>query len=315
MKILVIFTGGTIGSAAKDGFISTDEGTKYALLEGYRGEAEFETVSPYTVLSENLSATELNALQADVAKHIGEGYDGIVVTHGTDTLQYSAAALEYAFAGCDLPVVLVSAAYPLEDERSNGHANFEGAVEFIRRKAGKGVFVSYRNEGSDEVQYHIASHILQHGEGGSDLYSIGGSYGSYRDGKVNVYNRTLSGKGLGVVNYTADSGILVVESHPGNSYGYSLENVRAVMLKPYHSATLDTANEGLAELCRRAREQGITVFVTGVKEGISYESTKGFAALGIIPLPYGTHISAFMKIWAGVSLGKDIAEWMKKDIG
>ena len=54
MKILVIFTGGTIGSTVKDGWISTDRATKYALIEKYKekfGEKVlFETIEPYFLL-------------------------------------------------------------------------------------------------------------------------------------------------------------------------------------------------------------------------------------------------------------------------
>ena len=54
MKILVVFTGGTIGSCYNDGVISPDSSTRYKLIEMYKqngGYAEFDAISPYTVLS------------------------------------------------------------------------------------------------------------------------------------------------------------------------------------------------------------------------------------------------------------------------
>ena len=91
---------------------------------------EFATLNPYTILSENLSSEHLNILTDTVVSNIAL-YDGIIVTHGSDTLQYSASALAYA-VGCEsVPVVLVSSNFPLEDERANGIYNFIGAVEFI----------------------------------------------------------------------------------------------------------------------------------------------------------------------------------------
>lgn len=62
MKILVVFTGGTIGSCYNDGVISPDSSTSYKLIEMYKqngGYAEFDAISPYTVLSENLTASIL----------------------------------------------------------------------------------------------------------------------------------------------------------------------------------------------------------------------------------------------------------------
>ena len=51
-------------------------------------------------------------------------YDGVIITHGTDTLQYTAAFTGYIMAGAQIPIVLVSANYVLEDVRSNGVDNF-----------------------------------------------------------------------------------------------------------------------------------------------------------------------------------------------
>ena len=42
MKILVIFTGGTIGSEVKDGWISPDSSAKYELIANYKGKVQFE---------------------------------------------------------------------------------------------------------------------------------------------------------------------------------------------------------------------------------------------------------------------------------
>ena len=61
MKILVIMTGGTIGSAVKDGWITNDVAAKSKLFGKVANSSIELTVStPYTILSENLSANELN---------------------------------------------------------------------------------------------------------------------------------------------------------------------------------------------------------------------------------------------------------------
>ena len=61
MKILVAATGGTIGSAAKDGVISTDKGQTLLLLELFRNAygnvAEFQVETLCSVLSENADDT------------------------------------------------------------------------------------------------------------------------------------------------------------------------------------------------------------------------------------------------------------------
>lgn len=319
MKISVIFTGGTIGSVVKNDWIGVDDSTKYKLLSKFdyqKDGIEFVACEPYSILSENLSANELNLLQKEVSKRLSEDFDGIIVTHGTDTLQYSAAALEYAFGDCNIPIVLVSADYPLEDDKTNGYANFEAAVEFIKSEHESGVFVSYRNEACEHVNIHIATHILLHGECCANIYSIGGAPYAEYDGEIRRCAKELSAKKscLGIVDYGACSDVLVVESYPANCYAYSLDHVRAVILRPYHSATVNTQCEMLAQFSEMAAQKGIPIFIVNVKPGASYESTKLFEELGIKVLPYSTFVSAYMKIWAGISRGCDIEEFAKTAI-
>ena len=309
MKISVIFTGGTIGAVVRDGWMSSDDSAKYILLANYEKKGTdvfFETSSPYTVLSENLSANEMNILLSEIKKELSKDCDGIIVTHGTDTLQYSSVAAEYLFGDSSVPVVFVSSDYPPEDERANAHDNFNCAVEFIRKGGEKGVFVSYKNNNENKVNIHIPSEILSHGECDANLYSISGKpYASF-DGEKFEINLNKPKKEIeGCEKYLEDSGILVITSHPGDSFSYSFEGVRAVIMKPYHSATLATANPHLARFCSQAKERNIPVYTVNLDDGIAYDTVKEFANLGITPLPYGTFISAYMKLWGEISKGQD----------
>ena len=316
MKILVIFTGGTIGTTIKNGWANVDDAAKYTLLDNYKNKnhIEFVTSPPYSILSENLSAKELNLLQKEINDNLSKDFDGIIITHGTDTLQYSAAAVEYAFDDCGLPIILVSADYPLHNPKSNGYANFEGAVEFIKSKSAKGVFVSYKNDNECVTNIHIASHILQHSEQNANIYSIDKPFAVY-DGKITLNNVDISCKSsLGIVNYVEKPHILVVESNPANDYSYCLDNVNAIILKPYHSGTLNTSNNYFKDFCNRAKEKSIPVFVMGTSVETDYESKQKYDELNIKVLPLGTYISAYMKIWAGISLKKPLTDFMQNKI-
>ncbi len=316
MRIRVIFTGGTIGSSVKKGFADVDPKMRYELLRRFQDDPdiEFDTSAPFSMLSENLSARELNLLQQELTAGLAGGYDGIIVTHGTDTLQYTAAAIELAFADAAIPIVLVSADYPLEDARSNGYINFEAAVEWIRSSPVGGVFVSYRNKNEKRVSIHIASHLLQHGENSADLYSIDGAPFAVYDGAI-IWDgaKVPPSDPVGRVEYVSSPGILSVESCPGNCYAYSLDGVNAILLKPYHSGTLDTANSAFRDFCGRAAERGIPLLVSHASTGVSYKSTELYEDLGILPLPHGTYAAAYMRIWAAISLGKGVAEFVAAD--
>lgn len=318
MKIAVIFTGGTIGSCVNGDFIGVDNKMQYVLLKKYENDAEitFDTYSPYSILSENLSACELNILQEEISKRLTENYDGIIVTHGSDTLQCSSTAIEYAFGDCSIPIMFVSADYPLEDERSNGYPNLQGAVEFIRNKIGTGVFVSYKNDDENITNIHIPSRILQHNELSANVYSIDRKPFAQYNGNFTVNNIKLPKKKqpLGLINYSAESQILVIPNVPGQNYSYSLENIKAIFFKPYHCATLNTTSERFVSFCKKAMKSQIPMFVLGANSEAGYESTRVYEELNINSLPHGTFISAYMKMWIATSMNYDTKEFMKKPI-
>ncbi len=314
-RILVVFTGGTIGSSISDGWISPDDSTKHLIIKEYKektGDKEtvFIPLTPYTTLSEYLSAKEINLLSDSIFDNMN--YDGIIVTHGTDTIQYTAAALSYMLSGAEIPIVLVSAAYPLEDEMSNGVSNFIGAVEFIKAKTGKGVFVSYKNKESDRTDFHLGTQLMAHQEGDADLYSLDKVPYAYLDENGITINKEIkASKGAGRVELSCYPEILMIESKVGESYDYNLKNIKAVILVPYHSATLNTKDENFIDLCLKAREKGIPVFLVNKRKGITYESAKLYDDLRIELLPFSSKISIYVKCWIGLSKGEDIREFVK----
>ncbi|MBQ7794695.1 MAG: asparaginase [Clostridia bacterium] len=322
MKILIIFTGGTIGSTVKGDWISTDSATNYMLLDRYRSETgdnetQFDILSPCTMLSENLTNTELNAIIESVCTNLDRDYDGIIVTHGTDTLQYTAAALSYAVSGTKLPIVLVSSDYPLSDSRANGAVNFRAAVEFIRKKAGEGVFAAYKNDDEDRTNIHSAARLSMHRECSGNIYSIDGEAYACYDGSVILngkYKKSTPAKGVGAAKYSDKPCVLTVECRPCDSFDYSLEGVKAVILRPYHSGTLNTANAALADFCEKARERGIPVFLVNAASGKTYESAKLFESMGLAVLPLSAYPAIFVKCWLAVSMKKDVKEFVEKNI-
>jgi len=66
MKILFVFTGGTIGSTKQGNVIGTDKGKPYVLLQMYHMayglDFEYECVTPYIALSENNTGETLRPL-------------------------------------------------------------------------------------------------------------------------------------------------------------------------------------------------------------------------------------------------------------
>ncbi len=322
MKILVIFTGGTIGSTSKRKWISLDESTSYTLISNYEeknGEdITFATCTPYSILSENLSAKELTLLCDMVSKSVKGDYDGIIVTHGTDTIQYTAAALSYVVNAKNMPIVLVSANYPLEDERSNGDANFKAAVDFIKSKKANGVFVSYENSGKEETQIHLGTRVTSHSEARDEIFSLGDiHFATVKDGEVTLNDKMTETVFNGedrAVEFLSSPQVLIVNSCPGDEFRYNLEGVKAVIIKPYHSGTLNTENPALREFCQRAKDMGVPIFLCNVLGGKTYSSAKTYKDLSLTVLPFCAIPAIYVKIWLSLSLKKDIREFVINEI-
>ena len=165
MKILVIFTGGTIGSTKSGSVIDIDAETSFQLLESYLAQpqakaVEFETQQPIYILSENLVPNDWDALLHTLNSVDQSQYDGIIIAHGTDTLPYTAAAISFGIQQCDVPVLLVSSDYPLDDKRANGLVNFTGAIDFIAQGVVAGVFVVFKNN-NGETLVHLGSRLRE----------------------------------------------------------------------------------------------------------------------------------------------------------
>lgn len=310
MKILVLLTGGTIGSTVKDGWISTDNSVKYTLIENYKrnfGEGiTFEIREPYFALSENLCNKNLNLLINSVDSALSEDFDGIIITHGTDTLHFSAAAADLAFGNTNTPIVFVSANYPLEDARSNGHANFEGAVALIKSGINSGVYISYKNP-KNKHYIHLANKALSFSESDDSIYSLYNTpFAVYSDGKIEITGEIKDNPVSEKTDFCENPNILVISTVPGDSFGYDISKYNAVILRPYHSGTLNTENLYFKSFTERARAENIPVFLANAPASTTYETVKDYSELGIIPLPDSTFATVYMKIWAGISENKNL---------
>lgn len=301
-KICVVFTGGTIGSSREDGVISPNRANASLLLNlynrNYGGEAVLDPVVPYTILSENMDAEHLKALRACIAERLGGKYDGIIVTHGTDTLQYTAAYLDYVFASAPVPIVLVSANYPLEDQRSNGTVNFTSAVEFIRSGGCKGVFAAYCNSGEAFTAIHRGVELLPHRPLDDGVFSLFNNvYGRVRGGVFVKNPHYLEQERADLSEYELSGRVLYLRPYVGMTYPDIPDDTKAVLLEGWHSGTLPTAVPALRDFCGRAGEKKVPVWLTGSAEGFEYESKRDFGKLGIRVLPPMAPAASYMRLW------------------
>ena len=288
-KICVIFTGGTIGSTVKEGYVSTNSKTSSMLINGYYKEhgtkIEFDEVNPISILSENITADDSYALIEAVKEIVdSDEYSGIIITHGTDTLSFSANLLSQVFCDVKIPIVFVSAMFPLDDERTNGFVNFEAAVDFIQRGR-KGVFVANMNE-NQHTRIFKASLLLESAQITGLMYAlrdeIVGEYIDGEFGETGHSEKTASANEMLCkdlyVNGSLCTDVLTIESRALLDFKYlSFENdkPKAVLIKLYHSGTMCTEgeDENALRFIDYCNKNGVTVIIGPVDKAANvYES-------------------------------------------
>lgn len=322
MRLLCMFTGGTIGSRLfGDGYIGTTKDAPYLLLERYakqHGDAGFaEFAEPYCMLSENNTAKTVETLIQAIRAQMQVGYDGIVVTHGTDTLQYSAAAIAYTFGKNSIPIVLVSANKPVEDAMSNGIDNLHAALRFLREEQPHGTWVAYRNP-NELPKIHRATRLLEHPACSERLESMQNQYyGSYTDTdefqKNAKYREQADAQNVlsGTFTQEALDGVLWMQPQPFLQYPKPDERVRAVLLSCYHSGTVNTQDACIRQWYCDAQNRQIPVLLCGITKTDAYESTKAYAKLGITPLYDIAPIAAYVKLLMLISDHRDVRTQMR----
>jgi L-asparaginase len=97
------------------------------VLDSAAGIADVTGADVKQVPSRAITPADMCALAHEVRKGVAEGYDGIVVTHGTDTMEETAYALALQL-DVDIPVVLTGSMRPSHDPGADGPANLLRAL-------------------------------------------------------------------------------------------------------------------------------------------------------------------------------------------
>lgn len=320
-KILVVFTGGTIGSVLMDRSIDVDATTAYELLRMYealenRLDYRFDTLQPFTILSENLVPEDWKLLVNLLDSIDYTLYKGIIITHGTDTLPFTAAALSLVCKDIPIPIVLVASNYPLHDKRGKGVENFSHAVDFITDQALKGVFVIFENNRGEAV-VHLGTRLTQsdpYTDEYDSTYSV--PFGIMINRQLSVTAHELNPSLIRVQSRQAETKftdqiafsneILYIAPQPGLNYRYydfTAYKPRALLHDLYHSGTACTrASElfpsSLIEFLQYCKLHEVPVYIAPLKNasGDLYASSMELLEAGAIPLENISVEAAWVKL-------------------
>ena len=141
-NILILTTGGTIASKpGGQGLEPQRSDVMERELEQLRTYYRITVRDLICLDSSNITPEEWQL----IARHIYEdraGFDGVVVSHGTDTMAYTASAVTFMLPNIDIPVVFTGSQLPLADMLSDGPENLRTA--FAMAASGHpGVFLAF----------------------------------------------------------------------------------------------------------------------------------------------------------------------------
>ncbi len=143
-KILMIGTGGTIASLPGENGLAPQLSTKELLekVPTLKSIALLETLQLFNIDSTNVTPNHW-VLMAETIRSKYEDYDGFVITHGTDTMAYTAAGLSYLIQNSRKPIVITGAQIPLAEENSDAPRNLRDAVIYAADEKSRGIQVVF----------------------------------------------------------------------------------------------------------------------------------------------------------------------------
>ena len=136
-NILMIGTGGTIASGqTADGLAPELDPSR--LLQDTPRVAQLcrvDCLQLYSLDSTNIRPDHWLGLARAIRQHYDQ-YDGFVISHGTDTMAYTAAALSYLIQDCPKPIVLTGAQKPIWFDGTDSKRNLIDAFLYACRGCG-----------------------------------------------------------------------------------------------------------------------------------------------------------------------------------
>ena len=316
MNILLFTTGGTIGSVFDGNSINVSD-SGCPVVERYLSEnthacVQFDIRSPLNILSESITADDLNTLAKALFEADLSDYDGVILTVGSDNLACLSAFVGLLFGGRGVPICLVASDKVLSDPEANGTANFACAVELIRQGR-SGVYVPYRNSGG--VMYVHSATELRQADLSDDFYSFHGAFGVFENGVLYEKRPYIAQRIPPVFDKDhppriADN-VLLLHPYPMQDYGrIGATGFKAVLHTLYHSATLDSERF----IPWMKAHPDFPVFLASFRGGRKlYQTAVDAIEAGAIPLFDIAPECAYIKLLLACAQGvMSIKEFMKK---
>ena len=130
-RILMLGTGGTIACKRTENglkpVITSEEILSY--VPDSRTYCQIDTIQILNIDSTNIQPSHWLTIASAIEAHY-DRYDGFVITHGTDTMAYTAAALSYLIQHSRKPIVITGSQRPIDMENTDARTNLADSLRF-----------------------------------------------------------------------------------------------------------------------------------------------------------------------------------------
>lgn len=283
-KILLVLTGGTIGSTISEKIIDVTDASSYKILslykEKYLHDTHFDVINPINILSENFGTDFWELLYNEILKMPLSDYEGIIVTHGSDTLSYTCAMMGILLSHIPIPVVFIASNHSLDDERSSALDNFRGAVNLIFSRVKRGVFTVFQNNKKEDIVY-LSTRLFEADSYNDEFSSFGSKpFGVIKKEQI-VPTKDANNPSFSDVEknpsikicdkLSLKNKVKLIHPYPGINYDeVCLKNdTKAVLHYLYHSATASVVNDeySILKFIEKCTKNGIDFYVASFKKG------------------------------------------------
>lgn len=270
-KILMITTGGTIASAdTVNGLAPTFNADELLMfMPEIREKTTIQTISLMSIDSTNMTLSLIGEIATAVHKHY-DAYDGFVITHGTDTMAYTSAALVYMLKNLGKPVVITGSQVVVGALFSDVRKNLSDAFLFAREGI-PGVFISFDGiiiNGSRAMKSKSKSRdafssvnfpIVAEMKLGMAKYNNLMYHGIYSKTYVIDKSKPLE------LNTKYSEDVIVVKLHPGTKpelFDYIKSNYKGVVIESFGVGGVPNEYSNITQKLDELIAAGLSVVIT-----------------------------------------------------
>lgn len=284
-KIKWLSTGGTISCKPTDNGLSpaADEPQMKDMLRHLpETGAKIIPECIMNIDSSDISCEDILKTGKAVHRAINDGYDGVVITHGTDTMAYTSAMLSKMLKNAPIPVIITGAQRPFYSENSDGKANLYNSLKAASEGRVSGVYLLF---GDKLIQGDMAHKEYTKSD---NAFISSGEYAGLITKNGIEYKTTPQNSGSYIFNDNFDERVLLIKLTPstdGSIFGYAANSgIRGIVIEGYGMGGIP---KRLLEPVSEAIKRGIKIMLISqcLHEGVDmsiYEVGVNAAKLGVI---------------------------------